>query len=340
MKLVRFKSPGSVDPSFGCVIGSHVVAFSVLQEKAGTSYDNLSDSRAYLAHLPDSETAARTLLEWGERHFDELGGVDCFAIEAIELLEPVEIGALFDFGLTPQHLRNSLEILLKYEGDNPHTGPILKAIEKSLLGDKPANQSESLAYYKCNMNSIVGDRQTIPWPLYTARLDIEPELAAVYGNSKQTVAGYCIFNDISARDVQTPEFIGGFCLTKDMGTGNQIGPFLVTVDEIGDPYDQEVIVTVNGAHRFSGSTSQISHKAEAVFAWLGEICPIKSGTVIGFGTIPGCTGLDFDDFLDPGDTIEISIGGLGSLHCQFAEPQSNLLPTRWPLRAPLQKYVD
>jgi len=48
----------------------------------------------------------------------------------------------------------------------------------------------------------------------------------VYGNEKQPVAGFCIFNDVSARDVQATEFVGGFCLTKDMANGNQLGPYL------------------------------------------------------------------------------------------------------------------
>ena len=51
------------------------------------------------------------------------------------------------------------------------------------------------------MNSIVGDGVDIPWPSYTEYLDVEPELAVVYGNNKQPIAGYCIFNDVSARDV-------------------------------------------------------------------------------------------------------------------------------------------
>jgi len=60
-------------------------------------------------------------------------------------------------------------------------------------------KEESLSYYKCNLNSIVCDDVTIPWPLYTARLDIESELAVVYGNASQPVAGFCIFKNISAR---------------------------------------------------------------------------------------------------------------------------------------------
>jgi 2-keto-4-pentenoate hydratase/2-oxohepta-3-ene-1,7-dioic acid hydratase in catechol pathway len=188
------------------------------------------------------------------------------------------------------------------------------------------------------MNSIVGDGETIPWPLYTSRLDIEPELAVVYGNARQPVAGYCIFNDVSARDVQAQEFIGGFCLTKDMDKGNQLGPCLVTADEVGDPYALQVSVKVDGQVRYQGSTAEIDHKAEDVFAWLGFITAIRPGTVMGFGTIPDCTGLDHDDFIDPGAEIEISFDRLGSLRCRFAEPVRPLLPSRWPLRPALQKF--
>jgi hypothetical protein len=341
MKLVRFISPRSKEPKFGIVIGTKVAAFSVLQEKSNMHSDFLTDSRTYLENLPKSEHAARALLEWGGQHLHDHGKDDVFDLDVVTLLAPVDVAALFDFGLTPTHLRNSLKTLLKYEGGNSTTEPILQAIANSLLSDgsnKSTTKPEPLPYYKCNMNSIVGDQQTVPWPHYTARLDIEPELAVVYGNTQQPVAGYCIFNDVSARDVQAPEFIGGLCLTKDMGYGNQLGPYLVTVDEIGDPFDQDVDVVVNGKHRFKGTTSEISHKAEAVFAWVEFIGPIKPGTVIGFGTIPGCTGLDFDDFLNPGDAVEISFSRLGTLRCTFGEPQSSLVTSRWPVREAMEKY--
>jgi len=109
----------------------------------------------------------------------------------VRLHEPVEVAALFDFGLTPRHLRNSAETLMKYEKDNPQTAPLLQAFAKALLNKpsaRPAGQPEPLSYYKCNMNAIVGDGETIPWPLYTSRLDVEPELAVVYGNPRQPVA--------------------------------------------------------------------------------------------------------------------------------------------------------
>jgi len=342
MKLIR-SSRGDSTPRFGVVIGDRAIAFASLQQHSRIARPELSDSHAYLAGLPETERAARELAGWGEAHLAELPDDERPRLQDVRLREPIEVAALFDFGLTPRHLKNSAKTLMNYEKDNPQTAPLLQAFAKALL-TKPAAPlpgiPERLSYYKCNMNSIVGDGETIPWPLYTSRLDIEPELAVVYGNPQQPVAGFCIFNDISARDVQAQEFIGGFCLTKDMDKGNQLGPYLVTADEVGDPYALKVEVKVDGQVRYRGSTTEIDHKAEGVFAWLGFITSIKPGTVIGFGTIPDCTGLDHDDFVDPGAEIEISVERLGTLRCRFAEPVGKLLPSRWPLRPALQKFHD
>ena len=341
MKLIRFTTDDSPTPEFGVVIREQAVPFAVLRSKTGNSPCFLDNSRAYLANLPDSERAAKELVAWGEQHLGELGEGECFPLSAVRLLEPLEVAALFDFGLTPRHLKNSIETVMTYEKDNPQIAPLLQAFAKAVLTPKPrpaAGQPEPLSYYKSNMNSIVGDGETVPWPVYTSRLDIEPELAVVYGNDKQPVAGFCIFNDISARDVQPTEFVGGFCLTKDMAKGNQLGPYLVTPDEVGDPYNLKVTVMVNGQVKYQGSTAEISHKAEDVFAWLGFIAPLKSGSVMGFGTIPDCTGCDHDDFIDPGSEIQITFERLGTLRCRFAEPAGTLLPSRWPVREPLQPY--
>ena len=340
MKLIRF-AQGDAPASFGLVIADHAVSFAVLQQRSGITAPQLSDSHTYLAGLPESEQAARQLLAWGEAHLNELRAGEKLPLAAVRLHAPIEVVALFDFGLTPRHLKNSAETMMKYEKDNPQTAPLLQAFAKSVLTPKPKpgpGQAEPLSYYKCNMNTIVGDGVVVPWPAYTSRLDVEPELLVVYGNPKQPVAGYSIFNDVSARDVQAPEFVGGFCLTKDMASGNQIGPYLVTPDELGDPYQFAVTVTVNGQPKFKGSTADISHRAEAVFAWLEFIAPLTPGSAMGLGTIPDCTGLDHDDFIDPGAEIEISFERLGSLRCRFAEPARQLLPSRWPVRPALQKF--
>lgn len=343
MKLIRFISSNNSQPQFGVVIEDYAVTFSALENKAGKPSPHLANSKSYLSALPESEMVAKELLVWGEKHFEDLGIGEKFPLNSVRLLEPVEVSALFDFGLTPRHMKNSAEVIGKYEKDNPQTSMLLQAFAKAVMAPKPkppVGQPEALSYYKGNLNSVVGNDVTIPWPVYTSRLDIEPELAVVYGNEKQPVAGFCIFNDVSARDVQALEFVGGFCLTKDMANGNQLGPYLVTPDEVGDPYNLKVTVTVNGQVKFQGSTSEISHKTGDVFAWLGFVTSLKPGTVAGFGTIPDCTGCDHDDFLDPCSEIEITMEKLGSLRCRFAEPGGKLLPSRWPVRESLLKYHE
>ena len=167
MKLIRFTIADSPKPCFGVVVRDQAIPFSVLQSKAGKSSPYLADSRSYLANLPDSEHAAKELFVWGEQHLGELGHGERFPLSVIRLLEPVEVAALFDFGLTPRHLKNSGETIGKYEKDNPQTAPLLQAFAKAVMAPKaklPAGQPEPLSYYKGNMNTIVGDGELVPWP--------------------------------------------------------------------------------------------------------------------------------------------------------------------------------
>ncbi len=137
MKLVRFTVADSPNPRFGVVVRDQAVPFAVLRSKAGNSSPHLADSRSYLANLPDSGRAAKELLTWGEQHLGELGEGERFPLSAVRLLEPVEVTALFDFGLTPRHLKSSVETVMKYEKDNPQTAPLLQAFAKAVMGPKP-----------------------------------------------------------------------------------------------------------------------------------------------------------------------------------------------------------
>lgn len=334
MKLIRF-SFDNMPVRFGLVLGEHAVGFDTLMAHSGQHSDSLRDSDAYLQALPQSETLARALADWGLAHLHELALMDKPALSAVKLHTPVAVRALFDFGLTPRHLANSIDTMAKYEKDNPQTTALLDALRKMLQAPKAAavpGVPERLSYYKSNLNAVVGSGETVPWPVYTSYLDVEPELGVVYGNASQPVAGYCIFNDVSARDIQAPEIIGGFCLSKDMASGNQLGPYLVTADEAGDVFNQRVTVTVNGKERYRGSTSEISHRPEDMVRWLSVICPLVPGTVMGMGTIPDCTGMDVDDFIEPGAQIAIHFERLGTLTTTFEAPRRPVLPSRWPAR--------
>jgi hypothetical protein len=94
----------------------------------------------------------------------------------------------------------------------------------------------------------------------------------------------------------------------------------------GIGYALDVTVTVDGQVRYRGTTSEISHKVEQLFAWLGMVCPLTPGSAIGLGTILDCTGLDHDDFINPGVNTAISFERLGKLRCRFAKPVQNYSP--------------
>lgn len=173
MELIRFTTADSPNPCFGVVVRDQAVPFAVLQNKVGDSSLHLADSRSYLANLPDSGCAAKKMFAWGEQHLTELEDGERFPLNAVHLLEPVEVAALFDFGMTPRHLKNSAETMMKYEKDNQQTAPLMQAFAKAVQAPKPrstAGQHEPLSYYKCNMNTIVGDGQTVPWPAWKTEM--------------------------------------------------------------------------------------------------------------------------------------------------------------------------
>jgi len=103
------------------------------------------------------------------------------------------------------------------------------------------------------------------------------------------------------------------------------------------PFPSHFLMSISTTSETRMTLSTLAGTSD-VFAWLEFIAPLKPGSVMGLGTIPDCTGPDRDDFIDPGTEIRIILERLGTLRCRFAEPTGRLLPSRWQVRKPLQKY--
>ena len=111
-------------------------------------------------------------------------------------------------------------------------------------------------FYFSNPSVIYGPESEIPYPDGTNELDYELELAVVIGKSgshfgadeaADYIAGYTIFNDITARDIQRREMRSGvFSFCKAIDTFCPLGPWIVTPDEVGDPHDLDMKLRVNG----------------------------------------------------------------------------------------------
>ena len=186
------------------------------------------------------------------------------------------------------------------------------------------------AYYKGLPDTVIGPGAEVPWPAYTDRLDHELELAAVIGRAGKDIGaeralehvfGYTIWNDMSARDVQTSELPVGMgpAKAKDWDGSNVLGPCLVTADEI-NPHDVDLEVRVNGERWGGTSTKEMHHTFESMIAYASQGLTLRPGEVIGSGTAAGGSGLELDRWIRPGDTIEMEATGIGVLRNTVGRP--------------------
>jgi 2-keto-4-pentenoate hydratase/2-oxohepta-3-ene-1,7-dioic acid hydratase in catechol pathway len=182
---------------------------------------------------------------------------------------------------------------------------------------------EQPTYYKCNRFSVIGPEQDVRWPTGAKLMDYELEIAAVIGKAGKDIArkdalahvfGYMIYNDMTARDLQEREMRGhlGPAKGKDFDTGNVLGPWLVTADEI-DPYGLTMSARVNGEPRGGGHSSSMHHRWDAVIEHIARNETLHAGEVIGSGTVGNGCGLEHGKFLRDGDVIELEVEGLGVL---------------------------
>jgi 2-keto-4-pentenoate hydratase/2-oxohepta-3-ene-1,7-dioic acid hydratase in catechol pathway len=187
----------------------------------------------------------------------------------------------------------------------------------------PDEWHEVPAYYKGMPDTVIGPDAEVPWPSFAERLDHELELAAVIGRrcrdvpaaeAEECIFGYTIWNDVSARDVQTRELpIGmGPAKAKDWDGSNVLGPCLVTADEL-DAAHLRMEVRVNG-ERWGQDTSASMHWGFGdMIAYASMDQTLYPGELLGSGTATGGSGLELDRELRPGDVVELEIEGIGVL---------------------------
>jgi 2-keto-4-pentenoate hydratase/2-oxohepta-3-ene-1,7-dioic acid hydratase in catechol pathway len=186
-------------------------------------------------------------------------------------------------------------------------------------------------YYKCNRFSVAGPDTTVVWPKYSKLMDFELELACVIGRTGKDIArenalghifGFTIFNDFSARDAQFAEMAGrlGPAKGKDFDGGNVLGPWIVTLDEIGDPHALNMEVRVNGERWGGGNSSSMHHKFPDILAHISDCETLYAGEVIGSGTVGTGSGNEMGRYLASGDVVELEIEKIGVLRNRVVRP--------------------
>ena len=172
-------------------------------------------------------------------------------------------------------------------------------------------------------NTLTGHGHDIALPRVTKEVDYEAELVIVIGKQAKYISkeealdhvyGYCCVNDLSARDLQmrTPQWLLG----KSCDDFSPLGPYLVTVDEVGNPNDLKISTTVNGKVRQNSNTADMIFHCDEVVSYISQHMTLYPGDIILTGTPEGVVLGDPVDkrvYLKDGDVVTISIEKLGSL---------------------------
>lgn len=169
--------------------------------------------------------------------------------------------------------------------------------------------------------SIVGPGEAIVLPAITKEPDYEAEFAFVIGKggfrilaseALAHVYGYTIVNDVSARDIQFST--SQWSLSKSLPTFCPMGPSIVTADEIADPHALDVQLSIDGEVLQHSNTKELIFKIPELIEYLSSITPLLPGDIVSTGTPFGVgLGRNPKRWLKPGETVTITIEGLGQL---------------------------
>ena len=170
-------------------------------------------------------------------------------------------------------------------------------------------------------SAITGHQHPIVLPKNSSKPDFEAEFAVVIGKGgrhipeadwRKHVFGYTITNDVSARDFQSAT--SQWMIGKTFDTFAPIGPAIVTADEIEDPHNLKISLTLNGEVMQNSNTSNLIFGVPRLIAYLSSVFTLETGDIIATGT-PAGVGFARKPprWLRPGDECRIQIQGLGEL---------------------------
>lgn len=302
MRFATFRPLAASGPTVGAFVDGHYVDLHALSD--GTLPDNM------LAFLGQGEAAmakARDLL--AGLGAQPAGKPHVHPEKAIELLAPVpRPGKIMH---TSCNFGAHLEELTKWESPEwqSHNWGNFHFEHPTGFLEAPSSVSASGA--------------EVAVPHFTRQLDFEIEIAIIIGkrafrvavdDAMDYVAGYTIFNDLSARDIQAREHSNKVILLGKSFDGScPFGPHLVTPDELSDPHDLDMKLRVNGEVRQDANTGQMHYKTRELVSWWSNTT-LEPGDIITSGSPPGvAAGMKAPKWLQPGDRIDATIAELGTL---------------------------
>lgn len=170
-------------------------------------------------------------------------------------------------------------------------------------------------------NVVIGPGEPIVLPKVTHKPDYEAEFMFVIGTGGRNIAaedwqrhvfGYTVFNNVSARDLQTAT--SQWMMGKTPDTFGPMGPYLVSADEIADPHALDISLRIGGETLQHSNTRELIFKIPDLIAFLSSVVTLEPGDVVATGTPSGVGFVRKPPrYLQPGDEVIVTIEGIGEL---------------------------
>jgi len=320
MKLATFKSGGQ--ERIGIVHSGDAQLFDL----AAASVREGGANPAFASMLALIDAGPRAL-DQAAAAFEKHGkdGALSVSVAGAEILAPIPEPRQMRDGMSfPLHILQAPRGQLKLAARAKNDMVELERLNAEPLGELPEVYRKQPIYYITNRFSVRGTDTTVKWPRYSQVMDYECEYGIITKNkganisaakAKDHIFGYTIFNDFSARDAQRIEMEGrlGPAKGKSFDGGNVMGPWIVTPDEIGDPYKLKMEVRVNGKMRSQGVSDGMLFSFEEIIAHVTQDETLMPGEFIGSGTVGNGCGLELGWYLEHGDSIELDVEKIGIL---------------------------
>jgi 2-keto-4-pentenoate hydratase/2-oxohepta-3-ene-1,7-dioic acid hydratase in catechol pathway len=241
---------------------------------------------------------------------------------------PFQPRSLRAFSLWPSHYEGSARMLVKRFFPAPvqrAAAAYERVTRRTFPPFKPNKRFyEVPAFYVGNHTAMLADGEEMPWPSHTSYLDFELELAFVLARpladpspaeAQAAIGGWLVLNDWSAREVQAEEVRHGVFgpAVKSKTFANSLGCDVLSAEEMPDWTAARGRVRVDGEVWCEGTTAGPAHDVGEMLAYAAAGERLEPGDVISTGTMPGCCGLELDRWIQPGQTVELEIDGIGTL---------------------------
>ena len=199
---------------------------------------------------------------------------------------------------------------------------------KAHAAETNSNTPKEPIVFNKSPNCIVGPNDDIVIPKFSKSLDHEVEIAIVIGKkakyvkeeeAQDYIIGYCICNDISEREWQKDRG-GQWVKGKSGDTFGPLGPYLVTKDEINNPFNLNLTLNLNGKRRQTGNTSLMIFNFNFLISHISQFITLMPGDVITTGTAAGVgMGMTPPDYLKDGDEMILKVDNLGEQKLKVAK---------------------